>query len=119
MTLRLQATFDCGLPDSEAGLFVSVANSAVTAKGAKSPQPVVLTLPEGQLRGVRESLTCPGTGPHLFRAQLTAFATLICRTTDGTETSTTVNRALDLWVDCPAMPEPEEEEPAGQADERS
>lgn len=115
MTLRLQATFDCGIPDAEAGLFVSVANAAVTAKGAKSPQPVLLKLPESQLRGVRESLACPGLGPHLFRAQLSAYATLICRAADGTETSATVNRPVDLWVDCVAPEEPAEteEQPAG------
>jgi hypothetical protein len=118
LSLRLQARFDCGLPDAEAGLFVSVANAAVTARDAESPQPLLLILPESQLRGVRESLNCPGTGPYLLRAQLTAFATLICRAADGTETSATVNRPVDLWVDCPEAPEPEEEpEPTEQEPE--
>ncbi|UCG71681.1 MAG: hypothetical protein JSV45_10470 [Chromatiales bacterium] len=120
MTLRLQATFDCGMPDAEAGLFVSVANSATTAKGAKSPQPVVLNLPESQLRGVRESLACPGNGPHLFRGQLTAFATLICRAGDGAETVATVSRPVDLWVECEEPAEEAAEDPAAElAEERA
>jgi len=120
MTLRMKAVFDCATPDAEARLFVSVANTAVTANAAKSPQPVVLKLPAGELRGVQESLACPGLGPHLLRAQLTAYATLICRAADGTESAATVNRPVDLWVECvePAEPPVEEaaEEPAAEDD---
>ena len=100
LKLRLTARFDCGVPEAEASLFVSVADTAVSSAAASSPQPIVLELPETQLRGVRESLACPGLGPHLMRAQLMAYATLICRSEDGAEASTTINRALDLWVEC-------------------
>lgn len=111
LKLRLQARFDCGIPDAQASLFVSVADTAVQTNQAKSPQQVLLNLPERQLRGVRESLACPGTGPHLFRAQLTAYATLICRANDGTENLATVNRPVDLWVNCA---EPEEDPEADE-----
>lgn len=100
LKLRLQARFDCGIPGATARLFVSVADTAVATGSAQSPQSVVVELPDSQLRGVRESLACPGLGSYLMRAQLTAYATLICRNADGTQASTTVNRPIDLWVEC-------------------
>lgn len=100
MILRLQAHFDCGTAEAEASLFVSVADTVVVTSSAKSPQPIVMELPAGQLRGVRESLACPGLGSYLMRAQLTAYATLTCRTANGAQASNTVNRPLDLWVEC-------------------
>lgn len=112
VTLQLLARFDCGIEDAEARLFVSVAETAVVADDAKSPQPVTLKLPEPQLRGVRESLTCPGLGPHLLRDQLTAYATVICRGPEGAEQSATVNRPLWLWVDCEETVAEPEDEPA-------
>jgi len=111
VTLQLSARFDCGADDATASLFVSVAETSVALPVAKSPQPVTLQLPEPQLRGVRESLACPGLGPHLLRDQITAFATVICRGPEGAEHSTTVNRPLSLWVDCLEPPAEADDEP--------
>lgn len=98
--LQLEARFDCGVENAGARLFVSVGETAVTAEAAESPQAVTLQVPEAQLRGVRESLACPGIGPYLMRDQLTAYATVLCKTPDGPERAVTVTRPISLWVQC-------------------
>jgi hypothetical protein len=114
LKIRLEARFECGDPDAQAGLFVSVADSVVSAPRVISPQAIQLTIPPQQLRGIRESLACARPGEQLLRDQLTAFGTLTCRSADGTAQTSTISQSLDVWADCgdqaaPAQPRPGEE----------
>ncbi|MGI9330878.1 MAG: hypothetical protein ACR2QB_09210 [Gammaproteobacteria bacterium] len=114
LKIRLEARFECGDPDAVAGLFVSVADSVVSAPQVISPQAVQLTIPPQQTRGVRESLACPRPGTQLLRDQLTAFGTLTCRNSDGRARTATISQSLDVWADCgnqaaPAEPRAGEE----------
>lgn len=114
LKIRLEARFECGDSDAEAGLFVSVADSVVSTARVTSPQAVQLTIPPQQLRGIRESLACARPGAQLLPDQLTAFGTLTCRSTDGTARTSTVSQSLDIWADCgdqaiTVEPRPDEE----------
>jgi len=114
LKIELEARFDCGDPDAEAGLFVSVADSVVSAPRVNSPQAVQLTIPPQQLRGIQESMACAKPGAQLLREQLTAFGTLTCRNTEGAAQTATISQSLDIWADCgdqaaPAEPRPGEE----------
>jgi hypothetical protein len=100
---RLGLEFVCPGESRPAGLFVSIADTAVRAESASSPVEVRLRVPAAQLEGVKAAAACGTDAPTIIPKQVSAFATLRCTLADGTARSTTVSQPLDLWLDCAGL----------------
>jgi hypothetical protein len=110
VSFSLSLAYSCPGSEDQASVFLSIADTSLTAALSNSPQDVLVKVPVAQLPGIAAAAHCKEPGPRLLTAQVNAFATLLC-TTDGSGSSSTVTTPLAVWFDCPLDAETEEPSP--------
>ena len=101
VSIMLEVEFGCRENETLSALFVSIADTAIAAENAASPQRVLLKVEAGQLDSVRASAHCEAAEPRLMRQAITAYGSISCSTEQGQVRSATVSAPIDLWYDCP------------------
>ncbi|MDJ0927872.1 MAG: hypothetical protein QNJ73_09500 [Gammaproteobacteria bacterium] len=101
VSVILEVEFNCEADETLSSLFVSIADTAIAAEEAVSPQRVLLKIEAGQLDAIRTSAHCEGAGPRFLREAVTAYGSVSCSNEQGRVRSETVSTPIDLWYDCP------------------
>ena len=110
VSFSLSLAYSCPGSEDQASVFLSIADTSLTAGLSESPQDVLVKVPVAQLPGIAAAAHCKQPGPRLLTDQVNAFATLLC-TADGSGSSRTVTAPLAVWFDCPLEAENEELQP--------
>lgn len=102
VSVMLEVEFACRDNETLSSLFVSIADTAIAAQDAASPQRVLLKIDAGQLDAIRASAHCERAEPRLLRQAITAYGSISCRNEQGRVRAETVSTPIDLWYDCPS-----------------